>query len=53
MKILAVGFDPTTNKEVVRTEEVYDNWYARNTGLIKATHRNAPFNVSIAEFKVF
>ncbi len=53
MKILSVGFDSTTNKEMGRIEEVYDKWYARNIGLIKVTHRTAPFDISIAEFKVF
>jgi hypothetical protein len=53
MKMLAIGFDSVSNREIVRTEGVYDKWHARNTGLIKITHRTAPFNISIAEFKVF
>jgi hypothetical protein len=54
MKILAVGFD-ATGKEVIRVEEFYNKWYARNIGLIKISYTtsNKTFEINVNDYKVY
>jgi hypothetical protein len=52
MKILVSAFD-STGKEVLRTEDFYDKWYARNVGLIQAKHSSSGFATYINSYKIF
>jgi hypothetical protein len=51
MKISESAFD-STNKEVLRSEEIYDKWYARNIGLIKVLHRSSAFDMALINYKI-